>query len=60
MKLILQFDMDNAAFEDDWHLETAGILLKQSRLFRESVVSLGEHPVRDSNGNVVGSLRIEE
>ena len=62
MKLAINIDMDNAAFEDDWTLETMWILrnILKDHIFRfpsdpECTVTLG---LQDQNGNRVGSVAV--
>ena len=62
MKLAINIYMDNAAFEDDWVLETLQILrnIQKDHIFRlpsnpECAVTLGLH---DTNGNKVGSIAV--
>lgn len=55
--LTIQFDTDNAAFGDEPEWETA-------RLLREVATRLEtsndyEGPIRDANGNTVGTYRFE-
>lgn len=56
MKLKIEIDLDNAAFEPDANEEIARILgdLSGMRLYDESPIR-----IRDNNGNTVGNLRIE-
>ena len=57
MKLILEIDLDNDAFQDSRrNLEIAAILERAAKGFR-----LNMHPpasLQDSNGNRVGSVSI--
>ena len=62
MKAKIEVDMDNAAFEDDAKLELWGVLIQAA-----GAVWSGEAPhagygftLRDTNGNLVGQLVIEE
>ena len=59
-KIIIEFDADNAAFEDDFHGETQFVLTQvQGRLINEYP---SEFSLRDSNGNAIGTCKsvIEE
>lgn len=57
MRFRLDFDMDNAAFEDNPAHETE-VLLRQVAYAISHGARKGA--VRDSNGNTVGSWEIEE
>jgi hypothetical protein len=61
MKVVIEIECDNAAFEDDPGLEVAKILLGLVNHLRNCrVVIDGPGPVmklRDSNGNTVGSCK---
>jgi len=56
MEFKLQFNMDNAAFEEDDAGEVGKILEKVADDFISGLVSGG---VRDSNGNTVGTWEIK-
>ena len=58
MKILIEFDTDNAAFDDD---NEAG---ESARILREmagkiEMYGLGNSNIRDINGNTVGVLRRE-
>lgn len=52
MAFILRIDTDNAAFDDDCNAELARILV---RIANELYVGVPPTPIRDINGNTVGS-----
>lgn len=56
----LNFDTDNAAFDpEEPHSEMAAILNRIARRLVEECLSSGTYPVRDTNGNTIGSYRLE-
>jgi len=62
MKLAINIDMDNSAFEDDWRFE-AGRILKN--IFTDQLMRIPNHPectitlgLYDKNGNKVGSVAV--
>lgn len=61
-KFVLEFDMDNDAFNDfDRSFEVRRILTRVRTQVEIHQADPGqEHPVVDVNGNTVGSWRIEE
>jgi len=61
MKATLTIQMDNAAFGDWPEIELAWILRTLSEITKQRRLCAGDEiPTRDSNGNTVGSLIIEE
>lgn len=60
MKVTIEFDTGNAAFEDDWEGEVAFVLAQA----REKLIALGPEEggrkLYDSNGNKVGTVKVEE
>lgn len=67
MKIRLEFDRDNAVFEDDLIGEVTSILEQATRhleinfevALHGSRPMLQEWRLRDSNGNTVGFLKVE-
>ena len=57
MKFSLQFDMDNAAFEDNPN-EFRELLVEAASFIYPYVESNGA--LMDSNGNTIGEWRVEE
>jgi hypothetical protein len=55
MSFTMQFDMDNAAFDDDPATEAARIIEEVASLIKEGAES-GE--CRDINGNFIGNWRM--
>jgi hypothetical protein len=62
MKLAINIDMDNAAFEDGWQMEAMNILkeIGNDQIHRipnspECTITL---KLRDTNGNTVGSIAV--
>ena len=55
MKFMMEFECDNAAFEDALEKETIGILLEVALNIKHSFKSL---PIRDSNGNRIGQYEL--
>lgn len=63
MKIIIEIETGNAAFEDmGIEAEVGWILQDLSRRINDGLTNapLAGVKVRDSNGNTVGSVRIEE
>jgi hypothetical protein len=59
MKVTIQFDTDNAAFEDNPYLEV-DYTLKQAKS-KMSQMEAGEtRRLMDGNGNTVGTITLEE
>ena len=58
MKLKIEIDMDNAAFDGDWPEETGRILKKLAADLEEYGDSEGD--LRDINGNVCGTAELIE
>ena len=59
-KILIEFDIDNAAFEDLPMMESARILRHLAREINETGFVNGDIAVRDINGNVVGRARLIE
>ena len=59
MKLKLEINLDNAAFEESPDLEAANILSDLARRIREHGTASLSPTLRDTNGNTVGSWEIE-
>ena len=57
MKLKIEIDLDNDAFVEYGNNEVRDILTDQVA-HRERLEPDGPHPLRDSNGNVVGSVEL--
>lgn len=63
MKISIEFETENAAFEDDLHGESASLLRDLARKIQAQAVPFEAGiniPLRDSNGNRVGFCRIQE
>ncbi len=66
MKVIIEFDTDNAAFENDWTGEITELLVKSRLVLSQhgqpeegkSFEIIGR--LLDTNGNSVGHVRIED
>jgi len=52
-KLKIEFECDNAAFSDDWHIEAARILREVAAMI-ESGYNCAN--IRDINGNRIGAF----
>jgi hypothetical protein len=60
MKLTLEINMDNAAFEDSPGQEAARILrLAARKVEGAEAQDIGSFPLLDSNGNKVGRVTVE-
>ncbi len=59
MRISLEFDTGNCAFDDDPH-EPARILHEAANRIDGIANMPSEYPLRDINGNRVGTLKIEE
>lgn len=59
MKLEIQIDMDNDAFESSRGEEAARILRQIAQRLEEPYASEGSFFVRDINGNRVGKVSVE-
>jgi hypothetical protein len=57
MKITIEFSDSNAAFEDNGLPEYRYIM--QQVMERACNCDIGEFPLRDSNGNTVGRVKIE-
>lgn len=60
MQLTMHINMDNSAFEDDMELAriVAGVYLA-TRGINNTIAHDFEVPLKDSNGNPVGSYKVE-
>lgn len=58
MRLIIEIEMDNAAFEDDPREEVEAVLLRCLR--KISLAKADSVKLRDSNGNTVGFAKVED
>jgi hypothetical protein len=61
VRVIIEIDCDNAAFDDTPYREFSRILDKvidEIGEFRIHLAEEGNHPLFDSNGNKVGELKI--
>ncbi len=61
-RITITFDTDNAAFDGhDYHMEVERVLLRAAFLLRHDLArgKAAELPIRDSNGNSVGSVKVE-
>jgi hypothetical protein len=56
MTLVITINLDNAAFEDP--CELAGIFRQLANLSEDRV--LAPRALRDSNGNTVGSVKVQD
>ena len=54
--MIIEFDMDNAAFDDDFPREVSQVLGKIAAQFSDGA---GHGPVYDSNGNRIGDWKVQ-
>jgi hypothetical protein len=59
MKIIIEINMDNAAFEENPEVELARILAHMSERYKENNVYAFSR-IRDINGNTVGSATVIE
>ena len=62
MKVRIEFETDNAAFEDDFDGEVA-FVFERARAHTLETLTHGrptEHPLRDSNGNTIGKVEVTE
>jgi len=57
MKITIQFETDNAAFEDDASREVDQIMEAVSLAV---LMGVNEGAVRDTNGNTIGKFTVEE
>ena len=57
MKFNLEFDMDNAAFDDDWRAESARILLV---VVEKLLCGFQSGPLEDINGNRLAAWSMGE
>lgn len=60
MKIIITIDTSNAAFEDKDGHEINRILAQANRLLNEGDAEYHPATLRDSNGNTVGTVSIED
>jgi len=64
MKLTIEINMDNAAFEESWTWEAARILRSASQEIEEAFEYAPDaewrFPLRDINGNTVGKIELEQ
>ncbi len=64
MKLKIEIDLDNAAFEDDAGLEVGGLLHRVARKAESAgqdlLDPLWRCAIMDSNGNKVGEATVEK
>lgn len=58
MRLIVEIEMDNAAFEDDPREEVEAVLLRMLR--KIDLIEADSVKLRDSNGNTVGTAEVVE
>lgn len=60
MKVQIEFDTDNAAFEDSFLIEVARVTrsIKEALLDSENTTTI-RRPLKDSNGNRIGVVSIE-
>ncbi len=59
MKFTLEFDCDNAAFDDQPEVETARILRKVADGIESGAIE-DRHVIRDINGNNIGFVEVED
>ena len=59
MELMININLDNAAFEDDPGAEVARILHNLAASYEERGHVQDTRTLRDRNGNTVGSARVE-
>lgn len=61
MKLLIEIEMDNAAFDPDWKHEAKRIIEEAALAVDYGNLGPGQNRnLRDINGNFVGSLQITE
>ena len=59
MKIAIEFDTDNAAFEDDFMLEVTKTLQQAKGAIIDSENNTGiRRPLKDTNGNRIGVINI--
>jgi hypothetical protein len=59
MKITIEFDTDNAAFEDDFMLEVTKTLQQAKGAIIDSENNTGiRRPLKDTNGNRIGVINI--
>lgn len=59
MKLRIEIDLDNAAFEDDRE-ELPRLLMQITAQFRGRAIGPISMTLRDSNGNTVGTVEVTD
>ena len=61
-KITIDFQTNSASFEEDFEFEVAEVLSRANSAFRNAGTGEGERitvPLRDTNGNKVGSITID-
>ena len=59
MKVVIEIDLDNAAFDNNMDIEFSRILSELCRSVREHHGVPSAMSLRDINGNTVGSMSVE-
>lgn len=59
MRFVLQFNCDNAAFEDDLNAAIAKVLRHCANLVEDHNCGMSRY-IKDRNGNGIGFFRVEE
>lgn len=61
MKAVIEINLDNAAFAETPDLALGNVLLKLAKeVAYEDMETFFPHPIRDVNGNTVGTIEIVE
>lgn len=54
----IKFDIDNAAFEDNWIGEIGYVMTRATQILEDAGVNAFERKLRDSNGNTIGAVEV--
>jgi len=68
MKILIEFDCNNAAFTDDFHGEVASMLVQANHKIREAMERRScacdppesSNRLLDTNGNTVGKIEVKD